>query len=128
MSRDSRIGLPLSSDFEHRQQAIVLLDVAGNRVEVAGAGVPAQLAPRGEGFAGGSDGGVHVLGIGVGVLRQRFASGGIGARSGSAGFRLRPVIVDEQPELALVRVEPCVSGIRRFRRRSVGHGLKNFGY
>ncbi len=115
--------------LQHRQQAIVLLDVAGDGVEIAGAGVPAQLAPRGEGGAGGSDGVIDVLGVvGVGVLRQRIAGGGVDAGQIAAGFRLRPVIVDEQPELALVRVEPCVSGIRRFRRRSVGHGLKNLGY
>jgi hypothetical protein len=47
MSRDSRIGLPLSSDSSTAKSARVLLDVPRDGVEVARAAVAAERAPAG---------------------------------------------------------------------------------
>ena len=47
-------------DFEHRKQAGVLLQQAGQRIDVARAPVTAQSLPFWLGAAGGFDGCVHV--------------------------------------------------------------------
>ena len=106
----------------------MFLDVPGDGVEVLGALVSAQLAPRGEGFPRRLDRFIDIFLACIGKLREVIAVGGVGAGQIFARFRLDPVIVDKQPELALVRIEPRESGIRRFGRWAVGHGLKNLGY
>ena len=66
--------------FHHRQQTRVLLDVAGDGVEVAGALMRAQRRPGFVGGASGGDSGVDIGGGGIGGLRQGLAAGWVGDR------------------------------------------------
>ena len=57
--------------LEHGQQAVVLLDVAGDGVQIAGADDAGRLAPAFEGGAGGSHGGIDFRLACLGGLRQQ---------------------------------------------------------
>ncbi len=103
----------------------MLLDVAGDGVEVAGADVAGCFAPCLEGGTSGGDGGVDIGFVGVRNLRELLPVGGVGAVDVGVGLGLNPRIINEQAELAVVFVQPIIDIIRRFGRGAVGHGLKN---
>ena len=68
-------GLAIVEAFDHGEQARVLLNVAGDGVNVARALVRAEGGPGRLRAAGGGYGGVDVGGAGVRDLRQGFAAG-----------------------------------------------------
>ncbi len=100
----------------------MLLNVAGNRVQVLGAFVTGEGAPRGEGGAGGLRGEIDAFFAAVANRRDFLARRRVGAVEVRLGFH--PLVVDEQVKFALVRIEPRARGVCRFRRSSVSHGLE----
>ena len=70
-------GLAVVDGLEDGEAARVLLDLAREGVEIAGALMAAQRLPRGQGFARGFDGGVYIGGVGVRYVGDLVAGGGI---------------------------------------------------
>ena len=92
--------------FQHGQQAVVLLDVAGDGIQVARPHVAGGLAPGCEGPAGSGYSLVHFFLPGLHGLGQRLAGGGVIAGQVLCPLWGDPLVVDEQPKLALVIVQP----------------------
>ncbi len=115
-------GLAVVHGLEHGEAAGVLLDLAGEGVEIAGALVAGEGLPGGKGGAGGFDGAVDVVGGSGGDLGEEFAGCGIAGLEGRVGFG--PLAVDVVAEGALVRVEPFVDFARVFGSWTVFHRLK----
>src|SRR5690606_27732828 len=120
--------LAVVNRLQHRKQTGVFLHVTGNRIQMSRTNMPAQLAPRLEGSAGGSNRIVHVLFATVGNVRQLFARRRIPALEVFAAFRLCPLVVDEQTDLAFIFVQPRIGSVRRLWRGSIFHRVKNLGY
>ncbi len=105
----------------------MLLDLAGDGVEVAGADVAGGLAPAVEGFACGGDRDVHVLCRAFGDPGEGLAVGGVGALEVLPAGRLAPFAADEEAE-RLALGYPVEARLARFRRGAVFHCLEYVGY
>ena len=64
----------------------------------------------------------------IGDLRQGFAAGRVADGERVALGRGRPLVVDEEIEMAVVGVEPGDRGGVGLRRGSVCHAVEEFGY
>ena len=115
-------GLAVVHGLEHGEAARVLLDLAREGVEIAGALVAGERLPAGKGSAGGFDGAVDIGGVGLRDLGEDFAGRGILGLE--RGADLGPLAVDVVAEAALVRVEPLVHFARIFGCWAVFHRLK----
>src|SRR5690606_38054468 len=101
----------------------VLLDHAGNGIEIFAALIAGQRAPALEGGAGGRHGGIYVARSAVGDVGELFAIGRIGGGEGLAGSG--PGAVDEMAEGAVAAIEPGNGLIWRFRRRAVVEAVED---
>jgi hypothetical protein len=97
--RQRHVDVPAFADrlavvegFQHGEEAGMLLQEPGQRVEVFRAVVAREPRPFREGAGGGPDRGVDILRTALGDLGQRFAGGGVLrgeglARAGESGRR-----------------------------------------
>jgi hypothetical protein len=88
--------LAVVEGFQHGEETGMLLQEAGERVEVFRALMAGEPRPFREGAGGGLDRGVHILHRALGDLGQRFAGGGVLRGEGLA--RAGEAAVDEMPE------------------------------
>ena len=123
MSRVSRIGLPLSIDLQHGEEAVALLDMAGDRVEIFRALMAGEFRPALERARGGSHRPVDVLGGAVRDPREQLAVGRIGDANTLCRRRVGELAVDEMAEPVLVALQPGQHVLVAFRRRTVIHAL-----
>ena len=115
-------GLAVVHRLEHREVAAVLLQVAGDRVEVPGALVPAAPRPRRERIASGCDRRVDVGRRRLGDLCDRLCVAGVDRCERLARWGERPA--DEQPKPPVVMIEPVVDATVGLRRGTVIHGVQ----
>jgi len=96
--------------LQHGQQARVLLDLAGERVEVARAAVATERLPGGQRGAGGAHGAVDVGVAALGAQRERGAGGRVDGLEGvgAGGFEHA---VDHMPEAPAVPRQPGAGGV-----------------
>src|SRR5579875_3133858 len=111
-------GLAVVQRFQHGEQARVLLDVAGNGVEVASAYMARRLPPCLESGTCCGYGGIDIRAVGGGDLRKGLAVGWIDALKILTAGRPDPLIVDEEAE-RLVLLNPGQRGRGRFGGRAV---------
>ena len=117
-------GLAVVECFEDGELAGVLLHLAGERVEIAGALVAGERLPAREGLARGLHGCIHIGFRAGGDVGDLFAVGGIGG--GEDVRRLGPLAVNVVAEGALVLGEPGVDLFGVFRGRAVLHAVELF--
>ncbi len=114
--------------LEHREQARVALDLAGKRVQVAGAGVRRQPRPRGRGGVGGGHGGVDVRFAALRDARQDPLRGGVDRLEVLACGGGDPATVDKVAEPAVVMLlDPLERRRVALRRRPILHRLEQLG-
>ncbi len=119
-------GLAVVHRLEHGQQAVVLLDVPGDGVHVAGTDHTGRLAPAFEGGPGSGHGRIDFLLPGLGGFRQGFSVGRVDAGVGFGILGMHPFVVDEQSKFAPVLVQPGIDGGRGFGGGAVVHGFEDF--
>ena len=105
MSRDSRIGLPLSSDSSTAKKRLCFWIVAREGVEMPRAAVAAERPPSGLRGAGRAHRAIHVGVARLGQPRERLAGGGVQGLEGLRA-RLGPRAADEEPESPAVLLQP----------------------
>ena len=113
--------------LEHGEQAVVLVDAARHRVQVARAHVAGRRAPR---RVRGARRGDRLVDVGVLAderRRQRLPRARVDRGVGFATLRLHERAVDEVAERAAVRLDPRLRAVRRLRRRAVRHRREDLG-
>ena len=113
--------------LEHGEQAGVLLDVAGQGVQVTRPAVAAERPPPRLGGARRRHRGIDLDGTALGHARQRFAVGGaqgfeeLGHRGAAEGA------VDKRQDFAIAGFQPSHRGVRTLGSRAVFHGFEDLG-
>ena len=117
-------GFPVVKGFDDGEESMVLLDVASNRVQVLRPLMTGQGGPGLVRFLRSCDRCVHIGFRSIRRVHQmllvRWADGGAKLSSTS----LHPLIVDEETEFSLVRVEPRSSTIVGFGTTQYNKGNK----
>ncbi len=111
--------------FEDGEEPCVLLHVTGEGVEVAGAGVAADVAPRRERFTRGADGAVDVALAPLRHARDRRAGRRVVGLEVLALSGRLPLAGDEMPEFPAVAVEPLLGRRRRLGCGAVFHRFED---
>ena len=109
--------------FENGEQTRMLLDAAGQRVQVPGTRMSVERSPRGQRCPGGGDCRVDVSLRALGDPSEDLAIRGIDDVERLA--RLGPLAVDEVAEYALEFAEPVARRLIRFGRRPVFHRFED---
>jgi hypothetical protein len=115
--------LAVVEGFEDGEEAGMLLEKAGQRVEVARAGVAGELRPFREGAAGGGHGGVDIVGGALRDLGKGVA--GRGVFRGEGLPRAREAAVDEMTEGGALGGDPGADLGVAFGGGAVIHGVED---
>ncbi len=103
----------------------MLLNVARDGIQVAGALHARGLAPTMERGARGGHGLIDLRLPGLDRLAEQLAVGWIVAGEVFGALGRDPLVIDEQAELAAMLLEPGLHSRRGLRRRAVVHGFEN---
>ena len=111
--------------LEHGEEAAVLLDQAGDGIEIFAALIARQRTPGREGGASGLDRCIDILGGAIGDVGELLAIGWVVGGEGLA--RLGPGAINEMAELLAMRIEPGERHIGALGRRTVVEGFEDLG-
>eukprot|EP01139_Manchomonas_bermudensis_P024364 Amastigsp_a842540_113.p2 type:complete len:396 gc:universal Amastigsp_a842540_113:1228-41(-) len=111
--------------LEDCEEAMVLLHVAGNRVEVLGAHVRRESSPRDLRSLGGGNGGNNVGVRAFDCLCENLAGGGAGRRLELGARGNHPLVVDEVAKAPVVLVEPSGETVRLLGRGPIAEFIED---
>ncbi len=112
--------------LEHREEALALLHVAGDRVEIARALLARQRGPGFEGAARRFHGAVDIGRASLRDAGEERIVGGIGDVKSAALRRRGEFAADKVLEAGLMALEPGADMVVRLGRRAVFHGVQDF--